>query len=592
LSTRRESLDLFLRLSFLGEFVMGRCWTTAVAIGVWTLFACSGDPAQGQIAGSPKRRALLVGIDDYQHPGLIPLKYAARDVTDLAVVLKQSGYEVVVLTDESGRADAKLAPTKVNLERELAAMSARCRRGDTFVLALAGHGLQFGTTAYFCPQDARPLEGFTDTLVSVSKIYESLEGSFAGTKLVLIDACRNDPTPGRGRSGIDADAAPPPQGVGVLFSCNRNQRAYEHDTLKHGIFFHYVLEGLKGQARDSEGAVTFEGLALYVRKSVPNRVQQLFPGVEQIPNLKADLAGVPVLIDSIPTLPRVNVKKNTLKNTLGMEFVLCPAGEFLMGTPPFEPGVAKNENQHKVILTQSFYLGIHEVTVGQFRRFVESQGYRTEGESNGLGSISFVQAAGNFQRRPEFTWRNPGFAQADNHPVTCVSWNDAQAFCQWLSRQEVTTYRLPTEAEWEYACRAGSKTAFSFGNDPEGLAKNGNGVDATFKRQFGNHWNGIAGEDGFVYTAPVGSFQANAFGLHDMHGNVWEWCVDLLADYPAGTVTNPVGTAPGAISRVTRGGMWAVEPYGLRSGHRGFGGAQGVGGSHLGFRVVRVPSAK
>jgi len=554
-----------------------------------------GGVSSGQGNAAPKRRALLVGINDYAHPNLrqpTPLKYAVNDVTDLAVVLKQSGYEVVELSDATGRSDAKLAPTKTNIEREMAAMSGRCQRGDTFLVALAGHGLQFEKEAYFCPSDGRPFVGNVDSLVSISKLYGELESSFAGTKLVLMDACRDDPTPGRGRSGIDADGAPPPQGVGVLFSCNRGQRAYEHDDLKHGVFFHYILEGLKGDAQDARGSVTFEGLSLYVRQNVPGRVQQFFPGVEQIPNLKADLSGIPILIDQVAgAIAKGPQPGDILTNNLGMKFAYCPPTGpegFLMGSPATEKNRGTDETQHKVILTQGFYLGIHEVTVGQFRQFVTAENFRTEAERDGKGGAKWTGTEWKYD--PATTWRNPGFTQTDQHPVVVVSWNDAVAYCAWLSRQDGMTYRLPTEAEWEYACRAGSTSMYQHGNDPEGLAHVGNVADASAKRQF--NWTGtIAADDGYVYTAPVGRYRANTWGLHDLHGNVVEWCSDSYGDYPAGTVTNPTGPSQGALSRVYRGGTWDNSPWYCRSANRDKDSPE-IRDYDLGFRVLLVQSSR
>ena len=119
-----------------------------------------------------------------------------------------------------------------------------------------------------------------------------------------------------------------------------------------------------------------------------------------------------------------------------------------------------------------------------------------------------------------------GFAQSDNHPVLNVSWNDAMEFCRWLSREEGKTCRLPTEAEWEYACRAGTTTRYFHGNDSEGLEKMGNVADAAFVGQFPELEGVVRANDGYAYTSPVGSFLQNAFGLSDMHGNVWEWCAD------------------------------------------------------------------
>ena len=124
-----------------------------------------------------------------------------------------------------------------------------------------------------------------------------------------------------------------------------------------------------------------------------------------------------------------------------------------------------------------------------------------------------------------YSWRNVGFAQTDLHPVVCVSWNDAVAFCDWLSRKEGKTYRLPTEAEWEYACRAGTTTRYWCGDDPEGLARAANVPDASAKSLF-PAWKTIGASDGCVFTAPVGSYRPNPFGLYDMHGNAWQWCSD------------------------------------------------------------------
>src|SRR5439155_295847 len=165
-------------------------------------------------------------------------KYSMNDVTELNDVLRVAGYKVTLLTDETGKKDKRAAPTKANIEKQLHDLAHRCQRGDTFLLAFAGHGLQFGKDkdAYFCPIDARPFETATDTLVSISKIYQELDASYAGVKIILVDACRNDPTPGRGR-GLDADSTPsPPRGVGGLLSCSAGQRAFEHDRLKHGVF--------------------------------------------------------------------------------------------------------------------------------------------------------------------------------------------------------------------------------------------------------------------------------------------------------------------------------------------------------------------
>src|SRR5262249_20854156 len=141
---------------------------------------------------------------------------------------------------------------------------------------------------------------------------------------------------------------------------------------------------------------------------------------------------------------------DTICNSLGMPMVLIPAGRFVMGSPMNEAGRDEDEAPHTGEITRAFYLGKCEVTLGQFRTFVEDSGYRTEAERDGVGGSGYSEQAGVWKsegRQPRFSWRETGFPRTDEHPVTNVSWNDAVAFCKWLSRKEGRTYRLPTEAE-------------------------------------------------------------------------------------------------------------------------------------------------
>jgi protein-L-isoaspartate(D-aspartate) O-methyltransferase len=279
-----------------------------------------------------------------------------------------------------------------------------------------------------------------------------------------------------------------------------------------------------------------------------------------------------------------------LTNSIGTRLVLIAAGEFLLGSPDGD-GDDDEHPQHRVRITKPFYLGATEATRGQFRRFVDDTGYRTEAERDGKGGYGRNEATGTIQQNPKYTWRDPGFEQTDEHPVVNVSWNDAVAFCEWLSRKEGVTYRLPTEAEWEYACRAGTTTKYCSGDDPEGLAAVGNIADATFKAKYPNSTT-IAARDGFLYTAPVGRSIPNAWGLFDMHGNVWEWCSDGYAadGYKRSPVDDPQG-ADGSPFRVIRGGSWNDEPRSARSGDRLR--AAPVGrNALLGFRMARVQSVR
>ena len=243
------------------------------------------------------------------------------------------------------------------------------------------------------------------------------------------------------------------------------------------------------------------------------------------------------------------------------------------------------EKRHRVQITKPFYLAKHEVTVGQFRRFVKDQNYRTEAESDGKRGFGFDTSAGGFKQDPQYTWKNPGFTQSESHPVVNVSWNDAQKFLAWLSKRDGRQYASPTEAQWEYACRAGSHTAFSSGDDPEGLAAVGNVADVTAKRRFSD-WSTIDAEVGHVFTSPVGTFRENGFGLFDMHGNAWEWCSDWYAAdyYGSSPVSDPLSPLEGS-SRVSRGGGWGSLAGFCRSADR-FSYAPGLRYFYLGFRVA------
>ena len=290
-----------------------------------------------------------------------------------------------------------------------------------------------------------------------------------------------------------------------------------------------------------------------------------------------------------------------------MKLTLIPAGEFMMGSgEPAEATAAffnktygegllgadlfKNEHpQHRVRITKPFCLGTYHVTRGQFRQFVADTAYKTDAEKGQTpGAFGWDPDKKAFRLYAMYSWRNAGFEQTDEHPVVNVSWNDAVAFCKWLSKKEGKTYRLPTEAEWEYACRAGTTTRYSSGDDPETLAQVGNVADATTKEKFPDWKYTIKANDGYVFTAPVGKFKPNAFGLYDMHGNAWQWCADWYGAeyYVASPADDPIGPDFGHV-RVLRGGSWLGRPDRTRSAGRDWG-APDDRFNFSGFRVART----
>jgi len=264
------------------------------------------------------------------------------------------------------------------------------------------------------------------------------------------------------------------------------------------------------------------------------------------------------------------------------EMVYLPGGTFRMGD---SQGIGHSDEKpvHDVTL-DAFAIGRYPVTVGEFRRFVDAKGYRTEAEREGG---AYVWDGKNWDKKSDANWRNPYFTQDDRHPVVCISWNDAVVYCEWLSGQTGEQYSLPTEAEWEYACRASSETAYCFGDD---------------KKQLGDYaWYSKNSEG---RTHPIGGKQANRWGLYDMHGNVWEWVRDwygayskesrsvmgrirswFVADSKA-SQRNPSGPESGA-ARVCRGGSWDYDADHCRSAYRDHWNDPADRDGDLGFRLAR-----
>ena len=244
--------------------------------------------------------------------------------------------------------------------------------------------------------------------------------------------------------------------------------------------------------------------------------------------------------------------EQTYSNSIGMAFVLIPAGSFVMGSPESEEGRdgGGREIQHKVTLTKPIYMQTTEVTVGQWESIM---GKRLIG------------------------WRKG----PKDHPITRVSWKDCQKFIKKLNAKGEGVYRLPTEAEWEYACRAGSKTAYAWGDAIDcSMAMYGN------KKRSGvciHYLQSLKIKPGG--PAPVKTFAPNKWGLFDMHGNVWEWCQDRYGKYDANRLKDPIGTEKGH-ERVRRGGSWYSKDYDLRSANRAYAHPSNRTDNN-GFRLVR-----
>ncbi|MDX2496259.1 MAG: bifunctional serine/threonine-protein kinase/formylglycine-generating enzyme family protein [Desulfuromusa sp.] len=258
--------------------------------------------------------------------------------------------------------------------------------------------------------------------------------------------------------------------------------------------------------------------------------------------------------------------------------VVIPTGSFLQGAPENETDYIQNEGpQHNITISYPLAVGVAEVTRGQFSSFVSDAGYK--------GSDCWIYD-GDWKKQPSSNWLSPGFTQDDNHPVTCVSWNDAKAYTRWLTTKTGRKYRLLTESEWEYVARGGTTTAREWGNKPDSACQSANVADNTSAANYPG-WNVHNCDDQFIHTAPAATFKANLFGLYDTLGNVFEWVDDCWNDNYIGLSADGSARVDGECDkRVLRGGSWYSRQIFVRSAYRNrF--SPDHRSSSFGFRVAR-----
>ena len=540
----------------------------AVILGLSTT---ANAPAQETASTPPKRVALLVGVNGYERRGFVDLKWAENDVDAMGPELRRIGFDKIVTM--KGSAPGKLRATREQIDEQLMALLAGVGKRDVVLVMLTGHGQQLpvkradGTTAddaFYCPVDAVLNE--PATMVSLSRLTDETLRKWGGKNLVLVDACRDgvvDNNKGVAR-GIQGKVVALPEGTAVLFACAAGQRSLERESLRHGVFTHGVLEALRAFDGTS-GPLTWSSLV----DRVQNTVAELNPDQEPIS------AGVlpRLVLSSRVGADRVGLTSEGSKagdlrddNGLKMKFRWCPKGRFRMGSPPGEVNRDNDEGQVDVTLSRGFWLGQTEVTQSQW------QGVMGSTMREQMVKAGSTVASG----------------EGGDHPIYFVDHEEAAEFCRrWAESERAAgrlptgwTYRLPTEAEWEYACRAGTTTATAFGDTLSSRQANFYGADP---------YNGADAGPNRRSTVPVGSYRPNAWGLCDMHGNVWEWCLDGKGEALPGGI-DPRGPSS-ASSRVVRGGSWFNGGWNCRSADR-IGNDPSNRRSNVGFRVARVPSSK
>jgi formylglycine-generating enzyme required for sulfatase activity len=276
------------------------------------------------------------------------------------------------------------------------------------------------------------------------------------------------------------------------------------------------------------------------------------------------------------------------------EVVVIPPGTSLMGSTPEEdvkemvPAKfsVSEKPPHAINILKPFALGKSEVTRAQFATYLKESGATVSAGD----CMAWDKQTQKWGRSPDNTWQNPGFAQTENDPVVCVSWNDAKGYADWLSKKTGKNYRLATEAEWEYAARAGTTTVRDWGDDRDISCTKGNMYDMEAAKLMGTkpgpNENFLC-NDPYLFTAPIASFPPNKFGVYDMLGNAWEWTADCWHENYQGAPTDGSAWTTGDCSkRVGRSGSWGAEPWALRIAHRR-GNDATFKFSSLGFRIAR-----
>lgn len=549
-----------------------------------------------------QRWAVLVGVNDYAE--LEDLQFCKNDARALAEQLARAGFpedNVFVLTD--GASDAKDLPTKANIEARIKNVLSVANEGELVLVSFSGHGMHLDGKTYLCPTGAR-VDDPERTMIQLGVVYDNLNRCKATRKLLWVDACRDDPRQGGSKSavahakstaGVVASLEATPKGILTLTSCSAGQISWEDQMFGHGVFMQYLLEGLSGKADREETGNRNDRVSLLELYNYANVKTRRFVVKEkdkiQTPELFGRITGDFDIVE-IPS----EILRPEITNSLGMKLKLIPAGEFLMGSPNSDGNVSADEQpEHRVRITEPFYLGVTEVTQRQWKAVMKS-------------ALSDLKKG---------DWEYAG--QGPNNPIYWVSWYDAADFCNKLSQREGWQpcyilknveresygsrpgidsaqvrilggdgYRLPTEAEWEYACRAGTTTRYHWGDG---------GGDSAMK-QYGwyeknadeDDWNEPhASSEG---TQPVQTKRPNAYHLYDMSGNVWEWCQDWYEPYyyARSPTDNPSGPEQGSY-RVSRGGSWDYDAEYCRSANR-YRNDPSYRLHSYGFRVARSPSGK
>jgi formylglycine-generating enzyme required for sulfatase activity len=602
---------------------------------VLVVFACwlCTAPAQAQ---SGRRVALLIGNAAYTG-GMPALSYPLQDVSVLEQSLKRLNFEVQVVRNADQRAMGRAIRDFGTSARE-AQVALVYYSGHGMQARDENYLIPVGASV----ETEGDLE---IEAVSLRALMRQIEDARPRTAVVVLDACRDNPVAARTKSGTKglSRVQNPPNNTLVVFAALPGTTATDNGVFAKELasrivepnvgirtVFDKVGQAVR-QATNQRQAIQRddqlnEDVVLVATARVEAVVPAPGPNAEQIeqqaweaarggnsaPAYNAYLAEYPrgrfasvarvelarlqsapqpAVPAPAPTPPPASVQQagQVFKDCAQCpEMVVVPAGSFTMGSSAAEQALANagglsandtsRESPQHTVRVRSFAAGRYAVTRGEFGAFVQARGYVTEAEQ---GDGCFKPSGTEWKKDKATNWRNAGFAQSDDHPVVCVSWNDAKAYAQWVSQSTGKEYRLLSEAEREYAARGGRQSAFWWGDSITTGQANYHGTSRSYNGSPKGGWRRA--------TVAVGSFRANPYGLYNVHGNVWEWVEDCFHENYNGAPTDGSAWTTGCSGdfRVLRGGSWDDYPANLRSASRS-GGTPGDRDSSIGFRLART----
>jgi formylglycine-generating enzyme required for sulfatase activity len=555
------------------------------------------------------RIALVIGNADYIVPAW-KLVNPVRDAELMAARLEGLGFQVDLVRNATR---AQMEAAFERFERRLIPAGPDA----ISVVYYAGHGAEDDGINYLVPVDAdvRTKEQLKFRAPPAQWLLDTMAEARNRVNLLFLDACRDMPLPGSARTLTRGGLAPLPEVANVLIAYSAAPgRPAPDGSGRNSLFTAELAAALAAQANEPI-SLLMEDVQARVREKSGGAQEPSFTNRLGVPRWSFVATRPEVAQSGAPPPPPVSLVQKGREEDVATpsltpaqralraaqageaganrrfrdcpdcpEMVALAGGEVLLGSPAGEQGRGSDEGPQMRVTLRAFAAGRFEVTRAQYAAFT-----RETGRAIG-GNCYTVNSAGIWEQQQGATWQAPGFNQTGDHPVVCVSWEDAQAYVDWLNGKVAgRPYRLLSESEWEYAARAGTTSRFWWGDGEGDGCAYANGADQAARSRFSTWTWTVSCNDGHVFTAPVGfSGRENRFGLADMAGNVLEWVQDCYNNNYDLTPTNgAANTTGGCAYRVIRGGAWYGFPRSLRSAYRG----RGTPASRyitIGFRLSRA----